>query len=97
MKKEIKEVILDMRKRVMYSIEHNEVNVGASNIKKLEKHIIKLEKHKNDLGDLLAKREEQLDKIKDVLESVFVGDNTYLMYNKVENAIKILEETNETN
>ena len=32
----------------------------------LEMEYEKLLKHKNDLGDLLAKREEQLDKIKQV-------------------------------
>ena len=66
--------------------------IWTNGIGQTVKELRKLEKHKNDLGDLLAKREEQLDKIREVLESVFVGDNTYLMYNKVENAIKILEE-----
>ena len=37
----------------------------------VEKNYERLEKHKNDLGDLLAKREEQLDKIKEVVKQKF--------------------------
>ena len=66
MNKDFKQALEYLNNRIYHLqtswIGNNDMSLEKEATNTIKQYISRLEKHKNDLGDLLAKREEQLDR-----------------------------------